>query len=102
MAKSPIAPVHPGTYVKELLEELELSRERLAQEIRDLGRTHQPSRQCKAPGDCGAGIASGTLFRTEPPLLVEPPESMPIRLCSLLSACISREYLRHLAAAPLP
>lgn len=33
MTTSPIAPVHPGAYVRELLEELELSQEHLAQEI---------------------------------------------------------------------
>jgi addiction module HigA family antidote len=34
MTRSRIAPVHPGIYLKELLEELELSQYRLAQEIR--------------------------------------------------------------------
>ena len=33
MAKARIAPVHPGVYLKELLEELRLSQYRLAQEI---------------------------------------------------------------------
>lgn len=33
MAKKRIAPVHPGTYLKELLAELELSQYRLAQDI---------------------------------------------------------------------
>ncbi len=33
MARKRIAPVHPGTYLKELLEELELSQYRLAQDI---------------------------------------------------------------------
>jgi addiction module HigA family antidote len=33
MARKHIAPVHPGTYLKELLEELELSQYRLAQDI---------------------------------------------------------------------
>ena len=33
MAKARIAPVHPGIYLKELLEELRLSQYRLAQDI---------------------------------------------------------------------
>jgi addiction module HigA family antidote len=33
MAKARIAPVHPGAYLKELLEELELSQYRLAQDV---------------------------------------------------------------------
>ena len=33
MAKSRLAPVHPGVYLKELLEELRLSQYRLAQDI---------------------------------------------------------------------
>ena len=33
MARKRIAPVHPGTYLKELLEELELSQYRLAQDL---------------------------------------------------------------------
>lgn len=33
MSKPRIAPVHPGEYLKELLEELELSQYRLAQDI---------------------------------------------------------------------
>ncbi len=33
MAKAPIVPVHPGIYLKELLEELRLSQYRLAQDI---------------------------------------------------------------------
>ena len=33
MAKQPIAPVHPGFYLKELLEELNLSQYRLAREL---------------------------------------------------------------------
>ena len=33
MGKARIAPVHPGVYLKELLEELRLSQYRLAQEI---------------------------------------------------------------------
>ena len=33
MAKARLAPVHPGLYLKELLEELEVSQYRLAQEI---------------------------------------------------------------------
>ena len=33
MSKARIAPVHPGEYLKELLEELELSQYRLAQDI---------------------------------------------------------------------
>ena len=33
MAREQIAPVHPGTYLKELLDELELSQYRLAQDI---------------------------------------------------------------------
>ncbi|MDX6403950.1 MAG: antitoxin HigA [Blastocatellia bacterium] len=33
MTRKQIAPVHPGAYLKELLEELELSQYRLAQEI---------------------------------------------------------------------
>jgi addiction module HigA family antidote len=33
MAKTRIAPVHPGVYLKELLEEMELSQYRLAQDI---------------------------------------------------------------------
>ncbi len=33
MAKARIAPVHPGVYLKELLEELELSQYRLAHDI---------------------------------------------------------------------
>ena len=33
MAKSRIAPVHPGVYLKEILDELELSQYRLAQEL---------------------------------------------------------------------
>ncbi|MDX6529367.1 MAG: antitoxin HigA [Blastocatellia bacterium] len=34
MTREQIAPVHPGAYLKELLEELELSQYRLAQDIR--------------------------------------------------------------------
>ena len=33
MTKSRIAPVHPGVYLKEILDELELSQYRLAQEL---------------------------------------------------------------------
>lgn len=33
MAKKQIVPVHPGTYLKEILDELELSQYRLAQDI---------------------------------------------------------------------
>jgi len=33
MVRKQISPVHPGTYLKELLEELELSQYRLAQDI---------------------------------------------------------------------
>jgi addiction module HigA family antidote len=33
MARKQIAPVHPGAYLKELLDELELSQYRLAQDI---------------------------------------------------------------------
>ena len=33
MAKSRIAPIHPGSYLKEILDELRLSQYRLAQEL---------------------------------------------------------------------
>jgi len=33
MGRKQVAPVHPGTYLKELLDELELSQYRLAQDI---------------------------------------------------------------------
>lgn len=77
MAKRRIAPVHPGSYLKELIEELGLSQYRLAQDIGVAPMRISHVVRGQRPVNPGAGAAAGPLFRTKSALLAEPTE--PVR-----------------------
>ena len=69
MTKKSIKPVHPGVYLKELLDELKLSQYRLA---KDLGITAMRINYVingKRPVNAGAGLEVGKIFQPGATLL---------------------------------
>ena len=66
MARSHIAPVHPGIYLKELLEELGLSQYRLAQEIRVPAMRISHVVRGKRPVSPELALRLGHYFRQSP------------------------------------
>lgn len=66
MTRSRIAPVHPGIYLKELLEELGLSQYRLAQEIRVPAMRISHVVRGKRPVTAELALRLGQYFRQSP------------------------------------
>ena len=66
MTRSRIAPVHPGIYLRELLEELGLSQYRLAQEIRVPAMRISHVVRGKRPVTAELALRLGQYFRQSP------------------------------------
>ena len=66
MTRSRIAPVHPGIYLRELLEELGLSQYRLAQEIRVPAMRISHVVHGKRPVTAELALRLGQYFRQSP------------------------------------
>jgi transcriptional regulator with XRE-family HTH domain len=71
MSKSRIAPVHPGEYLGELLDEIGLSQYRLAQEVGVAPMRISHVVRGQSPDQRGTGPPSGTVLWTERTLLDE-------------------------------
>ena len=66
MARKQIAPVHPGEYLKELLEELELSQYRLARDIGILTMRISHVIRGQRPVTAELALRLGRYFRQSP------------------------------------
>ncbi len=66
MAKKPIKPVHPGVYLKELLDELELSQYRLAKDLNVPAMRINYVVNGKRPINAALALRLGRYFRQEP------------------------------------
>jgi addiction module HigA family antidote len=66
MAKKPIKPVHPGVYLKELLNELELSQYRLAKELNVPAMRINYVINGKRPVNASLALRLGRYFSQDP------------------------------------